>query len=201
MRSPRTGSFLSPGGAPRALPPGAGDGRYQPYRSRQLPVSPCAQAGVGAGAHQSRCLAGSGGQPEPPRKHLHIPDACGQQWRRAPGPSPHSTLQRWPPRWKQGSGGAACTLRNRAAASSRLLAGRGWGRPPPPLPHPPCGSPRAPGKQGLYHGPSGARPRWKGQEAAGRPQAPGTLQAGPDPVPPLDTAVTAPLAAGWGGSV
>lgn len=31
---------------------------------------------------------GSGGQPEPPRKHLHIPDACGQQWRRAPGPSP-----------------------------------------------------------------------------------------------------------------
>lgn len=184
------------------MPPGAGDVEVPALPPPEASVSPSAQAGGGGRVPtpHSRCPAGSGGQPEPPRKHLHIPDACGQQWRRAPGPSPHSTLQRWPPRWKQASGGAACTLRNRAAGQRPPPPWRdGMGRPCPRCPVLSTAAPGLQGNRDPHHGPSGAKPRWKGQEAAGQPQAPGTLQASPDPVPPLDTAVTAPFGSrmGW----
>lgn len=62
---------------------------------------------------QSKCWAGSGGQLEPPRKHLHIPDAYGQRRGPVPGPSLAPPPRCWPPHWKQSlrmsSGGAACT--------------------------------------------------------------------------------------------
>ena len=70
-------------------------------------------------------------------------------------------------------------------------------------PCPPFLSTAAPGlrvNRDPHHVPLGARPRWKGQEATGWPQAPGTLQASPDPVPPLNTAVTAPFGSGVGQS-
>lgn len=79
-------------------------------------------------APQSRCWAGFGGQLEPPRKHLHIPDACGQRWGRLPGPSPAPPPRCWLPCWKQGlrgmgSGGVACTcyVTGSSRASSCLL--------------------------------------------------------------------------------
>ena len=81
--------------APRAVPPRAEETEATdkpgpcPAAPSSLSFLLCQGRGVArVPTPQSRCQARSGGQPEPPRKHLHIPDAYGQQWRRAPGPSP-----------------------------------------------------------------------------------------------------------------
>ena len=107
---------------------------------------------------QSRCWAGPRGQLEPPRKHLHIPDACGQRRGRVPGPSPSPPPLRWPPHWKQGlggtgSGGAAQRLYNPLLLSQQLPPPSGrtgrpcWRERRYPTPHP---RPRAPGSS-LHH--------------------------------------------------
>lgn len=123
-------------------------------------------------APQSRCWAGFGGQLEPPRKHLHIPDACGQRWGRLPGPSPAPPPRCWLPCWKQGlrgmgSGGEACslcTLCNRRLQSQQLPPPSGRTGPRAvggrhPTPHP---GPRAPGSS-LFLQPSWfleMQPQW-----------------------------------------
>lgn len=149
-------------------------------------------------APQSRCRAGSGGWPEPPRKHLHIPDACGQRRGRMPGPAPppRRWLQRWKQAWGTAPRGRPQRLCNRAAepaaslCQGRTAAGGGLlpsrASQPAPSSGEEAGSPQpsegdaprhapsraSPGRGRRGHGPAGPSCPRSGSRSQCRPIAP-----------------------------
>lgn len=169
MWSPRTGSFLSPGGSQGVASWSWGRGGTRAAALSSLSFPLCPGGGWGwVPTPQSRCPAGSGGQPEPRGNICTFQTrvvSCGGG-RQAPAHTPPRSAGRHAGnRVPEGPPARYVTARR---ASGRLPGRTGWDGPAPIPLH---SGPRAPGKQGPPPRPLGGQAQVEG--ARGHRLAPG----------------------------